>query len=85
VLDKDEELLIQRLGERIRELRIKKGYSSQETFAYDAGIPRAQYGRYEKGRNITMTSLYQILKFHKLTLPEFFGEGFEDVHKKLKK
>ncbi len=81
----EEELLLTRLGDRIRDLRTKKGYTSQETFAYDAEIPRAQYGRYEKGVNITLTSLYKILKFHKLTLDEFFSEGFEDVNKKLKK
>ena len=85
MITKDEEILLQRLGERIRQLRIEKGYTSQETFAYDAEIPRAQYGRYEKGENLTITSLYRILKFHKLSFDDFFKDGFEDVYKKLRK
>jgi transcriptional regulator with XRE-family HTH domain len=66
--DKIEQLI----GKRIRELRIKAGYTSQENFAYEADIPRAQYGRYESGSNITIKSLYKILIFHKISLGEFF-------------
>jgi DNA-binding XRE family transcriptional regulator len=57
-------------------VRKEAGYSSQEAFANDAGIPRALYGRYEKGINLTIHSLYRILKFHKITLSDFFKEGF---------
>ncbi len=64
------------LGKRITELRKNAGYSSQETFAYDANIPRALYGRYEKGTNLTVNSLHRILKFHKISFKEFFEEGF---------
>ena len=64
------------LGKRITELRKNAGYSSQETFAYDANIPRALYGRYEKGSNLTINSLYRILKFHKISFKDFFKEGF---------
>jgi transcriptional regulator with XRE-family HTH domain len=73
VLNKEDEKLIQKIGVIIRQLRINAGYSSQETFAYDADIPRAQYGRYEKGANITITSLKKILRFHKLSFEAFFS------------
>lgn len=73
----EDEKLLKQLGERIRALRKKAGYSSQETFAYEAGIPRAQYGTYEKGVNITILNLKKIIAFHKLTFEEFFSEGFE--------
>ncbi len=76
-MTKEEEKLLRLIGKRIRELRIDKGYSSQESFAYDANIPRAQYGRYEAGTNITILSLNKIIKFHKITLEEFFSQGFE--------
>lgn len=76
-MTKEEEKLLRLIGKRIRELRIDKGYSSQESFAYDAYIPRAQYGRYEAGTNITILSLNKIIKFHKITLEEFFSQGFE--------
>ena len=76
-MTKEEEKLLRLIGKRIRELRIGKGYSSQEAFAYEANIPRAQYGRYEAGTNITVISLNKIIKFHKITLEEFFSKGFE--------
>jgi transcriptional regulator with XRE-family HTH domain len=77
-MTKDEERLLRSLGKRIRELRISAGFSSQESFAYEAGIPRAQYGRYETGANITFLSLSKILKYHKLSPEEFF-KGMEKV------
>lgn len=77
---KKEEILYRELGIRLKDLRIKAGYTSQETFAYDAEIPRALYGRYEKGANITIASLYKILKFHKISFREFFSKkDFDDL------
>ncbi len=76
-MTKEEEKFLMLMGKRIRELRIKAGYNSQESFAYDANIPRAQYGRYEAGTNITVLSLNKILKFHKITTAEFFSNGFD--------
>ena len=67
------------LGKRITELRKKTGYTSQETFAYDAEISKSLYGRYEKGANLTVFSLFRILKYHNITFEEFFREGFEDL------
>ena len=75
---KEEIHLHELLGKRLKELRKEAGYTSQETFAYDAEIPRALYGKYEKGANITIDSLYRILKFHKITLKDFFKKGFEN-------
>lgn len=73
-----EKKLYKLIGKRITYLRKKAGYSSQETFAYDADIPRALYGRYEQGSNLTINSLYRILKYHKITFKDFFAEGFEN-------
>ncbi|MDX2188599.1 MAG: helix-turn-helix transcriptional regulator [Bacteroidota bacterium] len=73
-----EKELLKKLGSRIKTLRVKAGYSSQETFSYECGIPRAQYARYEKGSNITFLSLQKIVSFHKMTWQEFFNEGFDD-------
>ncbi len=77
VASKEEIHLHYLLGKRLKELRKEAGYTSQETFAYDAEIPRALYGKYEKGSNITINSLRRILKFHKITFKEFFKKGFE--------
>jgi transcriptional regulator with XRE-family HTH domain len=72
----EEEILFKKVGKRLAELRKKAGYTNQEEFAYEAGIARGQYSRYEVGSNITIGTLHKILKFHKITEKEFFGEGF---------
>lgn len=76
-METEEDKLFQLIGSRLKYLRKKAGYSSQEIFAYDAEVPRALYGKYEKGCNLTIASLYKILKYHKITFEEFFSEGFE--------
>jgi transcriptional regulator with XRE-family HTH domain len=76
---RDEEVeLFKSVGTRLKQLRKDAGYSSQETFAYDAEIPRALYGKYEKGSNMTISSLDRILKFHKISFEEFFSQGFKE-------
>jgi len=78
-MNKDEKKLYTLIGKRLTGLRKKAGYTSQEIFAYDADIPRALYGRYEKGSNLTMYSLFKILKFHGMTYKAFFSKGFEGL------
>lgn len=73
----DDEAYLKMLGKRIRDLRIKAGYSSHETFAYAFDFPRTQYGRYERGHNITYMNLIKIVQAFDMTLEEFFSEGFE--------
>ena len=68
---------VQALAKRIKSLRIKNGYSNYETFAYDKELPRAQYGRYEKGEDIRFTSLNKVAAAFGMTLAEFFSEGFD--------
>lgn len=72
---KEEDL--KKLGERIRSLRIKKGYSNYENFAYEHDIARAQYGKYEKGEDLRYSSLLKVIKALGMTPKEFFEEGFE--------
>jgi hypothetical protein len=68
---KHEKRLI-KIGEKLRELRKTSGYKSYENFAFDNEINRVQYGRMEKGSNITILSLLKVLDIHKLSLEEFF-------------
>ena len=65
------------LGKRIKELRILKGYTSYEYFAYEHNISRAQFGRYEKGQDLRFSSLIKIVNAFDMTLQEFFSKGFE--------
>ncbi len=68
---------LQNLGKRLRELRIARGYNNYEQFAFDHDLPRAQYGRYEQGKDLRFSSLVKVLKALDITLEEFFKEGFE--------
>lgn len=56
----DHEKSLEELGNRIRRLRTKQGFS-QENFAAHAGIDRSYMGAIERGqRNITFYVLCQI-------------------------
>ncbi len=68
---------LQKLGNRIKELRIKKGYSNYEYFAYEHNLARAQYGKYETGGNIQFDTLVKIITALDMTVTEFFSEGFD--------
>lgn len=74
-LNKD--VTLQKVGTRIKNLRIKKGYTSYEYFAYDHNISRAQFGRYEQGQDLRLSSLIKVLNALDITLQEFFNEGFD--------
>ena len=80
-MDKDleAEKLLEKLGSRLRELRKARGYTNYEQFAFDHGLPRAQYGRYEKGQDLRLSSLVKVLTAMEVSLTEFFAEGFEDI------
>ncbi len=73
----DKEEYLKKLAGRIKSLRIKQGYTNYETFAYEKGLPRAQYGRYERGEDIRFSSLIKVAKAFDMTLEEFFSEGFD--------
>jgi transcriptional regulator with XRE-family HTH domain len=64
----------QRIADKIKELRIQKGYTSHENFAWDFEINRVQYWRIEKGSNITIKTLLAILDIHKVSLSDFFKD-----------
>lgn len=66
-----------KLGARLKELRMAKGFSNYEQFAYEHDLPRAQYGRYEQGQDLRFSSLLKVLKALDVTLQDFFKEGFE--------
>ncbi len=68
---------ILKMARRIKELRIRQGYTSYESFANEHGLSRALYGRYEKGKDLRFSSLSKIVKAFNMTLQEFFSEGFD--------
>lgn len=70
------EVRLKKIGERLKLLRVKAGYKSAETFAFDNELNRVQYWRMEKGANFTFQSLIRVLDIHKLSLEKFF-KGLE--------
>jgi len=67
---------ILKMANKLRKMRLEKGFTSYEHFAWDNNIGRQQYWRIEKGSNFTMETLLKILDIHKITLEEFF-KGIE--------
>ena len=75
-MDEKETFTLRQLGDRLRYFRKKSGYTNYEHLAYDLGISRSQYGKYENGGNIKFTTLCKILEHLNVSLKEFFAEGF---------
>jgi hypothetical protein len=73
----DSNVYLKKLGNRLKQLRIKKGYTNYEYFAYENNIGRAQYGKYETGGNIQFDTLMKIIKSHNMTVKDFFSEWFD--------
>jgi len=61
----------QRLGQRIRECRLKHTGLSQEKFAHSIGMDRTYYASVERGRrNISIVNLEKIARGFGMTLAE---------------
>ena len=61
------------IGQRIRELRLEAGISSQESLAHKAGVHRTYVGRLERGESgVTVETLAAILAALGVSLREFF-------------
>ena len=61
------------LGSRIRELRLKKGFS-QESFADHCGLHRTYMGGIERGeRNLTVQTVLTVSRGLDLTMSELFS------------
>lgn len=65
------------LGSRFKQLRKKKEYTNYEIFAYEHGIGRSQYGKYEKGTDMQWSTIVKLIDKHGMTIKEFFSEGFD--------
>src|ERR1700757_323659 len=74
-----EEDALKKLGARIKQIRVQKGYTSYENFAFEHELGRSQIGRYERGKDdLRFSSLVKTLNALDITLAEFFGEGFDN-------
>ena len=66
--------ILHRLGRRIRELRIERGFSSQEAFADYVGVHRTFMGHLETGRkDFRLTTLIRVSEALGVTLSDLFS------------
>ena len=71
------EELQRRLGARIRDLRLKRGWT-QDIFADKSGFHRAQVGAFERGElNLTLASLLLLAQTLRVKVVDLF-RGIED-------
>lgn len=73
-LDKNIEFKINQISNKLKEIRLSKGYTSYETFAFVNELNRVQYWRIESGKNITLKTLIKVLDIHKMSLEDFFKD-----------
>lgn len=76
---KIEEIRLKELGERLKYFRKKAGYSNYINLASEIGISRSRYGTYENGGNIKFSTLIKILNHLKISIKDFFSEGFKNL------
>jgi len=61
------------VGQRLAELRKKKGFNTARAFTEKYKLPEIQYWRMENGKaNITLKSLLKILEIHEMSVQDFF-------------
>ncbi len=61
------------MGERLRQLRVRAGFTSQEALGNRAGVHRTYVGRLERGESgVTVDMLAVILAAMQISLAEFF-------------
>lgn len=66
-------MIKEKVGQRIKELRIKQGLS-QEEFAFKCALDRTYITSLERGkRNISLENLEKIAEAFNMTLSEFFN------------
>lgn len=70
-----EEELYKFVGQRLRELRKERNISNYENLAYELGIARSQYWKYENGSNMKLSTLLKITNYYDITIEEFFNHA----------
>lgn len=68
----NEQLLYEKIGNRIKQLRLDAGYTNAEKFAFENEITRSQYAMWEKSQDMLISSIQRIASAHGITVQEFF-------------
>lgn len=71
-LGMNEGIFFKMVGKRLREIRIQRGYTAYDTFAFTFDLPKNSVIRAEVGKPVSMTTLIRILNALKISPEEFF-------------
>lgn len=75
---------LREVGTRLRAIRKARGYSNYDRFAYENDISRSQYGRYENGSDMHLSTLLKLLEAHGVTVQDFFSDDWQEKLDQLK-
>jgi len=75
----EQQRIYKKTAKRIKDIRIERGYSNAEDFAYENDFSRSQYGKYEHelGTDMRLSTIVKITKALNISIQEFFSEGFD--------
>jgi transcriptional regulator with XRE-family HTH domain len=77
-INQDPEEFLKKMGAKMKRLRKEIGYENSDDFAYDNGINRSQFGKYEAGsQDMRISSLLKAVNGLGMTLEDFFAGGLE--------
>ena len=69
--------VLKKVGSKMARVRKENGFTNGDDFAYDKGINRSQYGKYEAGsQDMRLSTLIKTINKLGLTIEEFFSKEF---------
>jgi len=69
--------LLKTIGKKLMKRRKELGYKNSDSFTYETGINRSQYGKYEAGsQDMRVSTLIRIVNSLDITLEDFFSKDF---------
>lgn len=71
-LDRASQQFLKRLGLRLREIRLAKGWTLEETEEHGWSDWK-HLQKIESGKNVTIVSLYRLAKVYRIELSELFN------------
>lgn len=74
-IEENSKELQKKIGLKLKKIRKDLGYGNSDAFAYDKGLNRAQYGKYESGsQDMRISSLKKVINAMGLTFEQFFQD-----------
>lgn len=62
------------VGQKLRRIRIERGYTNYDFFAWEHKLTPSQYLSMETGKNFKMESLLKVLEIYDMKVSDFFSD-----------